>query len=193
MMNGLSDNQSCSVLKFERSTTSEQTQSDCDNVMEHTGEIITDEIATDNVINNTTVNNNFKQLEKVMDEKYGHQSGHYAPCPRKPRDYSHLHATINHIALTLYSLKRGLKEFGTTGLEAVQKELQQLHDHDVLIPVFSNDLSVEQHNQALPYLMFLRQKRTGQVNGRRCADGWKQRNCKFTNSCNQISFFDLHN
>jgi hypothetical protein len=113
-----------------------------------------------------TENNNFGQLENEMNEKYGHRSGHYDLCPRKPRDYPYSHATIDHIALTQYNLKRGLREFGTTGVEAVQRELQQLHDCDVLTPVFSNDLSVEQRNQALPYLMFLKQKRTGQVKGR---------------------------
>jgi Reverse transcriptase (RNA-dependent DNA polymerase) len=68
-----------------------------------------------------------------------------------------------------------LREFGTAGVEAVQGELQQLHDRDVLTPVFSNDLSVEQRNQAFPYLMFLKQKRAGQVKGRGCAEGRKQK------------------
>jgi hypothetical protein len=104
MMNKLSDNESCSVVEFEPDTTSEQTQSDCDDTIENSNKIITDEIVPDNDTTNTTENNNFGQLENEMKEKYGHQSGQYDLCPRKPCDYSYSHATIDHIALTQYNL-----------------------------------------------------------------------------------------
>jgi len=94
-----------------------------------------------------------------MDRIYGPRNNNYNLRPRRPRDYSHLHATLEHIALTQYSLKRGLAEFGSAGVEAVEKELQQLHERDVLIPVKGEVLGVEGRSKALPYLMFLKQKR----------------------------------
>ena len=110
-----------------------------------------------------------------MDERYGPRSATYNLRPRKPRDYSHLHATLKQIAMTQYSLNKGLKEFGITGVQAVLNELQQLHDRNVLTPVFKSALTHAERKLALPYLMFLKQKRSGQVKGRGCADGRKQR------------------
>jgi hypothetical protein len=53
VMNKLSDNESCSVVEFEPDTTSEQTQSECDDTIENSNEIITDEIVPDNDTTNT--------------------------------------------------------------------------------------------------------------------------------------------
>jgi hypothetical protein len=110
-----------------------------------------------------------------MDLRYGSRTSHYDLRPYKPRDYSHLHATLEHIALTQYYLKRGLETFGKTGVEAVRKELQQLHDRDVLCPVKANEITYEEKRHALPYLMFLKQKRSGEIKGRGCANGRRQR------------------
>ena len=63
-----------------------------------------------------------------MDRRYGVRGSEYNLRPRKPRDYSHLHGTLDHIALTQYNLKQGLAVFGKAGIEAIRKELMQLHD-----------------------------------------------------------------
>lgn len=55
------------------------------------------------------------------------------------------------------------------------KELKQLHDREVMTPVGAGDISKEAKRAALPYLMFLKQKRCGRIKGRGCADGRKQR------------------
>ena len=60
-------------------------------------------------------------------------------------------------------------------MKAVEKEMKQLHDRDVMIPVQKNSLTHEQRKEALAYLMFLKQKRCGKIKGRGCADGRKQR------------------
>ena len=73
------------------------------------------------------------------------------------------------------SLKAGLRTFGNDGMKAVEKEMRQLHDRDVMMPVHKNYLMPEQRKEALAYLMFLKHKRCGKVKGRGCADGWKQR------------------
>ena len=38
-------------------------------------------------------------------------------------------------------MKKGLKIFGKEGVDAIQKEMKQLHDMEVLIPQHKSDLS----------------------------------------------------
>ena len=53
--------------------------------------------------------------------------------------------------------------------------MRQLHDRDVMKPVYKCSLTPEQRKEALAYLMFLKRKRCGKIKGRGCADGRKQR------------------
>jgi hypothetical protein len=78
-------------------------------------------------------------------------------------------------ALTQYTLKRGLKEFGIDGLTALGKEVEQLYTRKVSKPVDGNDLTKDQKRASLRYLMFLTKKRCGRIKARGCADGRKQR------------------
>ena len=73
------------------------------------------------------------------------------------------------------SLKAGLRTFGDDGIKAVEKEMRQLHDRDVMKPVHKGCLTPKQRKEALAYLMFLKRKRCGKIKGRGCADGRKQR------------------
>jgi hypothetical protein len=41
-------------------------------------------------------------------------------------------AALEHTVMTQHGLKKGLKEFGEAGVEAVLKELQQLHNQQVI-------------------------------------------------------------
>ena len=82
---------------------------------------------------------------------------------------------LRHTVLTQYTLKKGLQVFGPPGVEAVYKELLQLHECKVREPQDASKLSPVQKKNALGYRMFLKQKRTGQIKGRGCADGRKQR------------------
>ena len=79
--------------------------------------------------------------------------------------------------MTQYNLKKGLEKFGIAGMNAVQEELRQLDTRDVFSPVHSNTMSLTDKHEALPYLMFLKQKRSGKIKGRGCADGRRQRLC----------------
>ena len=72
-------------------------------------------------------------------------------------------------------MNRGIKEFGAVGAEAVHKEMKQLHDRKVPIPVDPSKLSRGERRSALQYLMFLKRKRDGTIKGRGCADGRVQR------------------
>ena len=82
---------------------------------------------------------------------------------------------LRHTVLTQYTLKKGLQVFGPPGVEAVCKELLQLHERKVGEPRDTPKLSSTQKKKTLGYLMFLKQKRTGQIKGRGCTDGCKQR------------------
>ena len=72
-------------------------------------------------------------------------------------------------------LKAGLHTIGSDGMKAVEKEMRQLHDRAVMIPVHKKCLTPEQQKEALAYLMFLKCKHCGKIKGCRCADGRKQR------------------
>ena len=108
-----------------------------------------------------------------MDAKYGARSGKYELRTRRPRDYSYLHATLESIAMTQHSMKKGLKLFGKKGVDSVLDELKQLHDRKVIEP--RKLLSRGEKSGALNYLMFIKQKRRGRIKAQGCVDGRKQR------------------
>ena len=74
-----------------------------------------------------------------------------------------------------YHVSKGLKVFGQPGVDAVMKELKQLHDLNVITPCRPEDMTRDEVKRALPYLMFLKRKRCGKIKGRGCADGRGQR------------------
>jgi hypothetical protein len=86
-----------------------------------------------------------------------------------------LTSDLEAIALTQYTLKRGLKEFGNDGIVALGKEMEQLHTRKVAKPADESNLTRDQKWATLQYLMFLSKKRCGRVKARGCADGRKQR------------------
>ena len=82
---------------------------------------------------------------------------------------------VNHMLLTQYGIKRGLELFEQEGVDAVLKELRQMHNLQVIEPLHHEQVTKEMRQRALNYLMFLKRKKSGQVKGRGCADGRKQR------------------
>jgi hypothetical protein len=63
--------------------------------------------------------------------------------------------------MTQYTLERGLKEFGADGVQAVAKEMQQLHDREVLEPTDVATMTREEKRRVLCYLMFLKNAAAG--------------------------------
>jgi len=122
-----------------------------------------------------TDDNDAEDIEQMMNDNYGVRMSTHNLRPRKPRDYGHLHTILEHTVMTQYSVNKGLKIFGESGVEAILQELQQLHGRKVIEPVMPSSLSYQAKKDALPYLMFLKRKRTGKIKGRGCADGRKQR------------------
>ena len=70
--------------------------------------------------------------------------------------------------------KRGLKQFGSAGADAIMKELKQIVYRKVMEGRKSGELTTAQKKAAMKYLMFLKQKRCGKIKGRGCADRRKQ-------------------
>ena len=96
---------------------------------------------------------------------------HYGICDQDNLMTNDIVTTI----LTQYHVSKGLKIFGQAGAEAVLKELKQLHERLVIEPMNEKHMTRAQKQAALNYLMFLKKKRSGQIKGRGCADGRKQR------------------
>ena len=69
------------------------------------------------------------------------------------------------------NMNQGIKMFGEAGVEAVKKEMQQLHDRGVMKVKEAKELT---RKEALAYLMLLKRKRGGKIKGIGCADGRKQ-------------------
>jgi hypothetical protein len=89
----------------------------------------------------------------------------YGLRPRRGRDYSHLHTTIAHHAMTQYLLKKVLKKLQGKAEDAVSKELMQLHMKDTFAPQDATELAEEKKKGALASLMFLKEKRDGTIKG----------------------------
>lgn len=60
-------------------------------------------------------------------------------------------------------------------MNAILKELQQLHDREVLEPKGPEEITNQEQKDSLCYLMFLKEKWCGTIKGRECANGRKQR------------------
>ena len=60
-------------------------------------------------------------------------------------------------------------------MKDTKSEMQQMHDKVVFHPITGEQLTKKQKNGALQVLMFLEQKRCGEIKGRAVADGRKQR------------------
>ena len=74
-----------------------------------------------------------------------------------------------------YTLNRGVKVVGRKGYEAAFNEVNQLHKRKCFMPIDVNKLSDENQRKALESLIFLTEKRDGQIKGGACANGSKQR------------------
>ena len=119
--------------------------------------------------------------------------GRYNLCGGCNQNYDHRYAgedfaVDNEVGITMttkgcsevletpqMSLKAGLRTFGDDGMKAVEQEMCQPYDHNMMMPVHKRCLTLEQHKEALVYLMFLKRKHCRKIKGHGCADGRKQR------------------
>ena len=87
------------------------------------------------------------------------------------------------------SAKRGLKQFGKRGADAIMDELRQLVSWNVMQGVNRSDMTREEIKCALQYLMFLKEMCSGKIKGCRYADGRKQRLYKGKDETSSPTFF----
>jgi len=73
-----------------------------------------------------------------------------------------------HVMMMQMSVKAGIKKFGEEGNDAVS------NDRKAMVPILKDDLLLEDKQKALRYLMFIKEKRDGEVKARGCADGRPQ-------------------
>ena len=81
------------------------------------------------------------------------------------------------VALTTYKLKAGIKKFGGREELSVKKELTQMHNLTVFVPVEADSLTKEQKVKAIRSLLMIKEKRgpEKEVKTRLLADGRGQR------------------
>ena len=77
--------------------------------------------------------------------------------------------------LVTYSLKQGLKKYQDKGYKSAKKEMQQLHDRRCWNPIDVSTLTPTEREKALESLIFLVEKKSGEIKARHCANGSKQR------------------
>ena len=74
-----------------------------------------------------------------------------------------------------FNLKKGLELFGDAADVAVKKELSHIHELSTYEPLALSELTSQERKDALEYLMFITEKRNGDIKARNVADGSKQR------------------
>ena len=77
--------------------------------------------------------------------------------------------------MTQLSLSKGLKAWGKRAEKSAVKEMTQLHDMSSFIPRSAKSLTRDERINALRTLIFLKEKRSGDVKTRTCIDGSPQR------------------
>ncbi len=82
---------------------------------------------------------------------------------------------ITGLVMTQMSAIAGIKKFGQPAIDALTKEFKQLHEKNVFSPQHPRSLSREQKRAALRAVNLIKEKRTGDLKGRTCADGSVQR------------------
>mgnify|MGYP001173859395 CR=1 FL=1 len=75
------------------------------------------------------------------------------------------------------SSMKGMKKFGDGAMNAMKKELGQMHMRDGFAPKLKNELNEKQLNNVCEAVNPMKQKKDGKTKGRTCADGRKQRHC----------------
>jgi hypothetical protein len=80
-----------------------------------------------------------------------------------------------HQFVQTFSLMRGLNQFGDKGQHAAVKEMKQLHEEAVFELINIDELTPIEKKWTMESLIFLTEKRSGEVKGRTCANRSTQR------------------
>jgi Reverse transcriptase (RNA-dependent DNA polymerase) len=111
------------------------------------------------------------RLDHIMDEQVTSKS--YEP-PTQLLQRS-TQQTVTAYVLTQMSAAAGIKLYGQPAVDAILKEFCQLHEKGVFEPKLTSALTSEQKKGALRAVNLIKEKRSGDIKGRTCADGSVQR------------------
>ena len=79
------------------------------------------------------------------------------------------------ILVQKFGLKKGMELFGKKEDAAVVKELTQIHELETYEPIMASGLSWEEKKKALESLLFITEKRNGDIKARKVSDDSKHR------------------
>ena len=86
-----------------------------------------------------------------------------------------LSKTISGMMFTQMSARKGIKVHGELARNAIKKEFKQMIDKHVYSALRKKDLTPEQLKRALHCVNLIKEKRSGELKGRHCANGKPQR------------------
>jgi len=81
--------------------------------------------------------------------------------------------------MTQMTATAGIKKHGQAAVDALLQEFCQLNSKNVFQPLDASTLTASQKREALRAVNLLKEKRSGKLTGRTCANGWSQRS-KYT-------------
>ena len=77
---------------------------------------------------------------------------------------------MEHLIITRLGTNADIKQREKRSVQAIFKEMKQLYDGNVIKPLLPFEVTSNTKNKVLGYLMFLKDKRDGEIKGRGCAD-----------------------
>ena len=76
--------------------------------------------------------------------------------------------------IVTYSLQKGIKKFGQRGRDSAFKEMKQMKDRDCFEPIHKSSLNETERKRVMESLIFLTEKKSGEIKARHCANGSTQ-------------------
>ena len=118
-----------------------------------------------------------KMDSPISGQQYAHFSCLQAAWDETVRtgSASHVHRYVTHFMMTQMTAKAGIRKHGQAAINALMKEFAQLHNQETFDPVHAHELTKQQREAALRSVNLIKEKRNGDIKGRSCADGRKQR------------------
>jgi len=77
--------------------------------------------------------------------------------------------------MTQMTATAGIKKHGQAAVDDLLQEFCQLNNKDVFDPIDTSTLTTGQKREALRAVNLIKEKRSGKLKGRTCANGWSQR------------------
>jgi hypothetical protein len=122
-------------------------------------------------------------LRPSRERSYDHRLAHQMDDPATSKSYTNpttllqqsTSRVLTAFVLTQMSAAAGIKIYGQPAVDAILKEFCQLHDKGVFSPHHASSLTHEQRKGSLRAVNLIKEKRTGEIKGRTCADGSVQR------------------